>query len=127
MNKRIPYGRQSISNVEKKLVIKTLSSDFLTQGPLVKKFESLCSDFLDSNYALAFNSASSALLAACKAINVGKNDEVWTSPNTFAATANCVLNCGAKIDFVDINDQDFCIDLDKLELKLFNRKKNSLK
>jgi UDP-4-amino-4,6-dideoxy-N-acetyl-beta-L-altrosamine transaminase len=127
MKKIIPYGKQSISNTEKKLVIKTLFSDFLTQGPLVKKFEALCSNFLNSNFALAFNSASSALYAACRAINLGPDDEVWTSPNSFAATANCVLNCGARLDFIDINNDDYCINVNLLELKLLNKKKKSLK
>ena len=127
MRKIIPYGKQSISNTEKKLVIKTLFSDFLTQGPLVKKFEALCSNFLNSNFALAFNSASSALYAACRAINLGPDDEVWTSPNSYAATANCVLNCGARLDFIDINNNDYCINVDLLELKLLNKKKKILK
>ncbi len=99
----IPYGRQTISDDDIEAVISVLRSDFLTQGPVVPKFEKLVSDYCGVAHAVAVNSATSALHIACMALGVGSGDVVWTSPNTFVASANCALYCGADVDFVDID------------------------
>ena len=90
----INYGRQDINQADIDAVIKVLHSDFLTQGPTVPVFEKAVSAYCGSEYAVAVNSATSALHIACLALGVGKGDIVWTSPNTFVASANCALYCG---------------------------------
>ena len=114
----IPYGRQDITESDIKAVKEVLSSDFLTQGPKVPEFEKTVSSYCNSKYALAVNSATSALHIACLALGVRKGDIVWTSANTFVASSNCALYCGAQIDFIDINENDFNISIDSLEQKL---------
>ena len=101
----IPYGKQNISQADIDSVIEVLKSDFLTQGPLVTKFETEVSSKCNSKYATATNSATSALHIACLALGVGRDDIVWTSPISFVASANCALYCGASIDFVDIDSK----------------------
>ena len=98
----IPYGRQNITDEDVDAVVKVLRSDFLTQGPAVGKFESAVAEKVGANYAVAANSATSALHIACMALDLGPNDWLWTSPITFVASANCALYCGANIDFVDV-------------------------
>jgi UDP-4-amino-4,6-dideoxy-N-acetyl-beta-L-altrosamine transaminase len=99
----IPYGRQDISEADIQAVADVLRSDFLTQGPAVPAFEKAVADRCGARHALAFNSATSALHVACLALGVGPGDSVWTSPNTFVASANCARYCGAEVDFVDID------------------------
>ena len=98
----IPYGRQHLDDNDIKAVLDTLQSDWLTQGPTIPKFENALAAFCGANYSVAVNSATSALHIACLALGVGKSDIVWTSPNSFVASANCALYCGARVDFVDI-------------------------
>lgn len=98
----IPYGRQNISDADIDAVVEVLRSDNLTQGSAVPAFEKCFTDYCKVKYALAVNSATSALHLACLALGVGMNDIVWTSPITFVASANCVLYCGGCIDFVDV-------------------------
>jgi len=119
----IPFSRQSIDKIDKKNLLKTLNSNFLTQGPKVSQFEKSLKKFTGSKYVLATNSGSSALHVACLALGVKKGDIVWTVPNTFVASANCALNCGAKIDFVDIDKDTFNISVPKLIEKLIVAKK----
>ena len=114
----IAYSRQTISNADINVVKKVLKSDFLTQGPETKKFEFNLKKRFKSKYAVSVNSASSALHLACLAMNIKKNDIVWTVPNTYAASANCALLLGAKIDFVDIDIKTFNISIIELEKKL---------
>lgn len=121
----IPYGRQSISQEDIDAVIEALKSDFLTQGPKVPEFEGKITKYCKVVYASAFNSATSALHAACLALGVGKDDWVWTSPITFVATANCALYCGAKVDFVDINPDTLNMSIDELRAKLEVAKKQN--
>ena len=116
--KYLPYGKHSITNGDILKVIRTLKSDFLTQGPLVPEFERLISLKVNSNYAVAVNSATSALHIACLALNLKPEQYVWTSPISFVASSNCALYCGAKIDFVDINPNTGLIDENLLEKKL---------
>ena len=99
----IGYGKQSISEDDIESVVRVLKSDFLTQGPVVKEFECQLAKKVSSKYAIATNSATSALHGACLAMGLKPGDCVWTSPISFVATANCALYCGAKVDFVDVN------------------------
>lgn len=114
----IPYGRQAINQEDIDSVVKVLESDFLTQGPKVPLFEELISHFCDVDHAVAVNSATSALHIACLALGLTKGDYLWTSPNTFVASANVGLLCGAQVDFVDINEQTYNMCADALAVKL---------
>ena len=120
-NKRennIPYARQSIDYRDIFSVVKTLRSDYLTQGPKIKEFEDAIAEYCGAKYAVAVSSGTAALHIACLAAGLGKGDTLWTSPNTFVASANCALYCSAKPDFVDINSLTYNMDVDKLEAKL---------
>lgn len=99
----IPYGRQDISDDDIAAVVAVLRSDFLTQGPLVPRFESAVAAHVGAAHAVAVNSATSALHIACMALGLGPGDVLWTVPNTFVASANCAVYCGAAVDFVDID------------------------
>jgi UDP-4-amino-4,6-dideoxy-N-acetyl-beta-L-altrosamine transaminase len=99
----IPYGRQEITQEDIDAVVAVLRSDFLTQGPLVPRFEDKLAAYCGATHAVAVNSATSALHIACLALSLGKGDWLWTTPNTFVASANCALYCGAQVDFVDID------------------------
>ncbi|WP_339374119.1 UDP-4-amino-4,6-dideoxy-N-acetyl-beta-L-altrosamine transaminase [Pelagibaculum spongiae] len=114
----IPYGRQNISQEDIQSVVAVLESDFLTQGPQVPAFEKSMADYCQAQFALAVNSATSALHIACLALGVGKGDRAWTTPNTFVASANCALYCGADVDFVDIDPVTFNLCPLALEKKL---------
>lgn len=114
----IPYGRQNISESDIEAVVDVLRSDFLTQGPLINCFEKALANHVGAEFAVAVNSATSALHIACLALDIGPGDWVWTTPNTFVASANCALYCGAKIDFVDIDSETYNICPVLLEKKL---------
>ena len=116
----ITYGRQNISDKDIQAVVDVLHSDFLTQGPIVPAFEKSVADYCGAQHAIAVNSATSALHIACLALGVGPDDVVWTSPNTFVASANCVRYCGAKIDFVDIDPRTYNMSIECLSEKLVN-------
>ena len=118
----IPYGQQQINNDDIDSVVKILKSDFLTQGPQVPLFEKAVSDYCGANYGVAGNSATSALHIACLSLGLGKGDWLWTSPNSFVASANCGLYCGASIDFVDIDPQTYNLCGEALEQKLIQAK-----
>ena len=117
------YSTQTITNTDIKAVKKVLHSDWLTQGPQTSLFENQIKKKVNSKYAVATNSGSSALLISFKALSLKKGDIFWTVPNTFVATANCGLLCGAKVDFVDIDSKTWNISLEKLEEKLIRAKK----
>lgn len=119
----IPYSRQTIDKKDLSNVKRVLLSDFLTQGPEVEKLEKDVQSYLKVKYAVALNSATSALHVACLALNLKKKDWLWTVPNTFIASANCGKFCGASVDFVDIDNKTFNICLKKLEAKLKIAKK----
>lgn len=114
----IPYGRQDISENDIQAVVDVLRSDYLTQGPAVPAFEKAIADCCGAQYAVAVNSATSALHIACLALSVGKGDVVWTTPITFVASANCALYCGATVDFVDIDQQTYNMSVESLAEKL---------
>jgi UDP-4-amino-4,6-dideoxy-N-acetyl-beta-L-altrosamine transaminase len=119
----IPYGRQEITKEDILEVEKVLRSDFLTQGPVVPKFEQAVLKYCGAKHAVAVNSATSALHIACLALNLGPNDYLWTSPNTFVASANCGIYCGANIDFVDIDSKTFNMSVEALSTKLIEAEK----
>ena len=114
----IPYGRQDINQQDIDAVVGVLQSDFLTQGPMVPAFEKSIMDACNAKYAVAVNSATSALHIACLALDLGKDDWLWTTPNTFVASANCGLYCGAQVDFVDIDPRTYNLSVKALEEKL---------
>ena len=114
----IPYGCQDITQEDIDQVLSVLNSDFITQGPYVEKFEESVKNYTGSNYAVSANSATSALHIACLALGIGKGDLVWTSANTFVASSNCALYCGASVDFVDIDPSTALMSVEALESKL---------
>ena len=114
----IPYGRQDITQADIDAVVGVLQSDFLTQGPMVPRFEQQVAQHVGASHALAVNSATSALHIACLALGLGPGDRLWTSPVTFVASANCGLYCGAEIDFVDIDPRTYNLCPKALERKL---------
>jgi len=114
----IPYGRQSIGNLDIKNLNKVLKSNWLTQGPLVEKFEKEICKFVGAKYAVATNSASSALHISCLALGLKSNQYFWTVPNSFVASANCGLHCGAMVDFVDIDENTWNLSPQILKYKL---------
>ena len=120
----ITYGRQEITEADITEVEKVLRSDFLTQGPIVPKFEQSVADYCGASHAIAVNSATSALHIACLALDLGPGDELWTSPNTFVASANCGRYCGADIDFIDIDPKTYNISVDALSDKLIQAEKS---
>lgn len=115
---QIPYGKQNVSEEDIKSVVDILRSDFLTQGPQVPMFEKKLAELSCAKYATAVTSATSALHLACLSLGVTKSDIVWTVPNTFVASANCAIYCGATIDFVDIDPLTCNISVNLLEEKL---------
>lgn len=118
----IPYGRQDINEDDIQSVISVLKSDFLTQGPMVPKFEKRVTDYCGVAHAFAMNSATSALHVACKALELSEGDWLWTTPISFVASSNCALYCGAKVDFVDIDPGTFNLSVDRLKKKLIQAK-----
>ncbi|CAE6881430.1 Belongs to the DegT DnrJ EryC1 family [Vibrio sp. B1REV9] len=118
----IPYGKQDINQQDIDSVVDVLNSDFLTQGPQVPAFEQALIDHTGAQYALAVNSATSALHIACLALGLGEGDWLWTSPITFVASANCGLYCGAQVDFVDIDPDTYNMCPQRLEEKLIKAK-----
>jgi UDP-4-amino-4,6-dideoxy-N-acetyl-beta-L-altrosamine transaminase len=114
----IPYGRQDVSQADIDAVVAVLRSDWLTQGPAVTRFEAAVAAYCGARHAVAVNSATSALHLACLALGVGPGDLGWTVPNTFVASANCLLYCGAGVDFVDIDPATLNMSVTALEDKL---------
>src|SRR5690606_39681276 len=114
----IPYGRQSISEEDVAAVVDVLRSDFLTQGPAVARFENAVKQQVGAAHAVASNSATSSLHLACRALDVGPGDLVWTTPITFVASANCARYCGADVDFVDIDATSCNLSVERLADKL---------
>ena len=114
----INYGQQEITDADIAAVVDVLKSDFLTQGPVVGRFERSVAEKVGATDAIAVNSATSALHIACLALGLGSGDLLWTSPISFVASANCALYCGATVDFVDIDSSTFNLSIAKLEEKL---------
>lgn len=118
MSNFIPYGRQNISQQDIDAVIHVLQSDWLTQGPAIEQFEQSVAEYCGVKYAVAVSSATAALHIACLSAGLGAGDTLWTSPNTFVASANCGLYCGAEVDFVDIDPHTYNLSVTALEQKL---------
>lgn len=114
----IPYGRQHITPEDVEAVTRTLLSDWLTQGPAIGRFESAVAGYCGVPHAVAVNSATSALHIACMALGLGPGDRLWTSPNTFVASANCARYCGAEVDFVDVDPRSYNLCPEALARKL---------
>lgn len=123
MDTMIPYGRQEITQADIDAVVSVLQSDYLTQGPMVPRFEQAVADYCGTTQTLAVNSATSALHIACLAMGLGPGDWLWTSPITFVASANCGLYCGAQVDFVDIDPRTYNLCPKALERKLVEAEK----
>lgn len=120
----IPYGRQEITQADIDAVVEALRSDFLTQGPMVPRFERAVASLVGARHAIAMNSATSALHVACLALGLGPGDLLWTVPTTFVASANCGRYCGADIDFVDIDPDTWNLSVPALTRKLDKAKRN---
>lgn len=118
MQRDIPYAKQSINDSDIERVIEVLNSDWLTQGPTIGQFERAVADYCGAKYAVAVNSATSALHIACLAANLGLGDKLWTTTNTFVASANCALYCGAEVDFIDIDFLTYNMSVEFFEHKL---------
>ncbi len=114
----IPYGRQSITQADIDAVVAVLQSDWLTQGPAIDRFEQAVTAHTGAAHGVAVNSATSALHIACLALGLGPGDWLWTSPNTFVASANVGLYCGAQVDFVDIDPRTYTLSVEGLAAKL---------
>ena len=122
--KQIPYARQDINQEDIQAVLKVLQSDWLTQGPAIQRFEEAVAAYCGARYAVAVSNATAALHLACLAAGLGPGDLLWTSPNTFVASANCGLYCGAEVNFVDIDPQTYNMSVDALEEKLVQAAKS---
>jgi UDP-4-amino-4,6-dideoxy-N-acetyl-beta-L-altrosamine transaminase len=118
MDSFIPYGRQDISQDDIEAVVEVLRSEWLTQGPAIERFEQSVADYCGVKYAVAVSSATAGLHIACLASGLGKDDILWTSPNTFVASANCGLYCGAAVDFVDIDPKTYNLSVENLKVQL---------
>src|SRR4051794_38231339 len=114
----IPYGRQDISAEDIDAVTEVLRSDWLTQGQAGPRFEQAMAAYCGSHSAIAVANATAALHIACLALDLGPGDRLWTSPNTFVASANCALYCGASVDFVDIDPRTYNMSVEALAAKL---------
>jgi len=121
----IPYGRQSISEEDIQAVVEVLRSDLLTQGPVVPEFERRVCNYTGAKRAVAVNSGTSALHLACLALGLSAGDILWTTPNTFVASANCGLYCGAQVDFIDIDPLTWNLSVRKLKDKLVQAKQEN--
>lgn len=114
----IPYGRQDISEADIAAVVATLTSDYITQGPAITAFEAELGKVSAASEVIAASSATAALHIACLALDLGPGDTLWTVPNTFVASANVGLYCGADVDFVDIDPTTYTMCPDALEARL---------
>ncbi|MFT4994870.1 MAG: UDP-4-amino-4,6-dideoxy-N-acetyl-beta-L-altrosamine transaminase [Paraglaciecola sp.] len=121
----IPYGKHQVDDEDIAAVVDVLCNKFLTQGSLIPEFEQGLCEYSGSQFAVAVNSGTSGLHIACLAAGVGAGDLVWTVPNSFVASANCALYCGAAIDFVDIDRQTRNMSLDALQQKFVEALKNN--
>jgi UDP-4-amino-4,6-dideoxy-N-acetyl-beta-L-altrosamine transaminase len=120
----IPYGRHWIDEADKAAVMAVLESDWLTQGPAVPRFEQAVATHCGAPHAVAVSNGTAALHLACRALDVGPGDRVWTSPNTFVASANCARYCGAEVDFVDIDAETLNLSPALLADKLLRAKRD---
>ncbi len=123
--KSLNYGRQSIDNDDIQVVIETLKSDFITQGPKIPQFENSIKSYCGVKFGFAVNSATSALHISCLALGLGPGDILWTSANTFVSSSNCAILVGASVDFIDIDPDTLNMSTSCLEKKLIKAKTNN--
>ena len=116
--KVIPYGRQLIDEDDIAAVVAALRSDWITQGPAIERFERKVAAHCGVKYAVAVANGTAALHIAAAAIDLKPGDRLWTSPNTFVASANCARYCGADVGFVDIDPRTYNLSVARLEEKL---------
>ncbi len=121
----IPYAKQSISEQDIEAVNEVLRSDFITQGPVISQFEEAVAKYCGAKFAIAVSHGTAALHLACLALEVRVGDIVWTSPNSFVASANCAIYCNAEVDFIDIDPDTYNICIDSLTLKLQQAEKDN--
>ena len=114
----IPYGRQSLDQADIDAVVAVLQSDWLTQGPTIERFEQAMAARCQADFGVAVCNATAALHIACLAAGLGPGDRLWTTPNTFLASANCARYCGAEVDFVDIDPLTWNLDAYALKARL---------
>ena len=117
-DKFLPYGKQVIDENDIKSVVNILNGDYLTTGPAVSEFEKKIADYVGSKYAVSVSNGTAALHIACLSAGIKEGDEVITTPMTFAASANCILYCGAKPVFVDIDKETYNINVNEIEKKI---------
>lgn len=120
----IPYGRQNITDDDIAAVVEVMNSEWLTQGPGIAEFERAMAKYCHASHAVAVCNATAALHISCLALGVGAGDIVWTSPNTFVASANCARYCGADVDFVDIDPITLNMSVVPLQEKLEQAQKS---
>jgi perosamine synthetase len=108
--KKISYGRQTISAEDENAVLEVLRSDFLTQGPTVELFETEFARFVGRKYAVAFANGTAALHGAYHALGIGPGDELLTTPMTFASTSNAALFLGGSVRFADVDPKNGLVD-----------------
>lgn len=125
--KAIPYGRQNITEEDIKVVIETLQSDYLTQGPKIQEFEESFANYIGSKYAVALANGTAALHLCTLALGVKEGDKVITTPITFAASANCIRYCGGEVVFSDIDSKTYLLDIDKVGSLLESSPKGTYK
>lgn len=125
MKEIIPYGRQHITEEDIEAVVKTLKSDYLTQGPVVKQFEEAFADYVGAKYAVAMSNGTTALHLACLVLGVRPGSKVITTPITFAASANCVRYCGGEVVFADVEPDTILLDIEKVRTLLENAPRGS--
>jgi UDP-4-amino-4,6-dideoxy-N-acetyl-beta-L-altrosamine transaminase len=118
VKKKIQYGRQSVSQEDIKAVLSVLESDFLTQGPLAEAFEKKLCEYTGARYCAVVSSGTAALHLAVKALNLGEQSQGITSPNSFVASANCMVYNGMIPRFCDIDAASYCLDLGRLEKEI---------
>lgn len=121
--KKIPYGKQWLGKEEIAAVRSVLTSDYLTQGPLVAKFEEMLAKKVGAKYAVAVANGTAALHLAAIALGLKAGDEVITTPISFLATSNAILYAGAKPVFVDITPDTQCIDPAAIKKAITSRTK----
>lgn len=115
----IPYARQDVSDEDVAVVVEVLRSDWLTQGPVVGRFEQAVAANCGASAGVAVSSGTAALHLACRALGLEPGDGVWTSPNSFVASANCARYCDCDVDFIDIDPKTYNLSVAALEEKLY--------
>ena len=119
----LPYAHHWIDEKDIKEVVKTLKSDWITQGPKIEEFEKLVSNYCDAKYAVALSSGTAALHAAAYASGIGRNDELITTPITFAASGNCAVYLGGNVKFADIKKDTYNINQKEIKKAITKKTK----